>query len=264
MFGARFNHEVSFFITGQKMPGIESVELSYDNSLSITKPLGYSKGLTMSSDKYSTSISLVRSLIFNDPLLNCTGNVNITGMSIHYDNQNYFLSNHIYMTEYLVNCAVGSIPKVTTNFICFNSVETPDVKGASGSLAEPAIYIPNQGSISLSCPLTSTNRVIGFNYSIKSQRNPFYSIGSGYSPVHVNLIRPLEYSASVEVEIDDGDFTTFDAYSTQKENVSLSIKGRNGIDLQNLIIPNASLEGQRLSSSSDGSLKLTLNYIGHL
>ena len=45
--------------------------------------------------------------------------------------------------------------------------------------------------------------------------------------------------------------------------VTLSVKGRDGATIQTYSIPSPSLVSEQLSSTADGSLRLTLNYVGH-
>jgi hypothetical protein len=188
--------------------------------------------------------------------------------SIHYQNNSYGFKSG-YLTEYLVNCAIGSVPKVTTNFVVFDNL----ISGysASGSKPHPTINIPSQGSIRLSCDNATSNRVVGFDYSIKKNNKALYTIGSTL-PAKIEFLPPLEYTATVQVEIDDAFMQNSQYFLTNKQNktISIDIYGKSGIIgldnnlLQNLTVPNASLVNEQLSASADGVLKLTLNYIGHL
>jgi hypothetical protein len=260
MFDAKLNYESRFFISGQELSGIDSIDISYSQQTNVIKPLGYSKGATSIEGASKNTISISRSLIYQDPLLNYTGDINASG-SIHYENSSYGFKSG-YMTDYLVNCAVGSIPKVTVNFDVFDHL----INGSSalGSIAHPEIHIPNQGSMSITCDNTSSNRVVGFDYSIKKTTKPIYTIGSTL-PAKVEFISPLDYSATVQIEIDDAfmkDSSTFFS-GVEGKSISLSIKGRDNVVIQNLTIPKASLISEQLSASADGILKLTLTYNGH-
>ena len=135
---------------------------------------------------------------------------------------------------------------------------------ASGSTSTN-IFIPSQGSITATCDNSSTNRVVGFDYSLTVNKQPYYSIGSE-TPVEVNHINPIQYSASVQIDVDDtflkSGFSFLDA-GREEKTVSFSVKGRDGTTLQNLTIPKASLVSEQLAASSDGAVRLTLNYVGH-
>lgn len=261
MFGHLNNYENRFSINDQEILGIDSVDLSYSNSANNSKILGRESSFTTVNGATSAQLSISRNLIYVDPILEYTSSTPING-KIKYNNIAYGFLNG-YLTEYMVNCAIGSIPKVSSNFIIFDEIKNqvlPEYTKKS-----PPIYIPNQGSISLSCDNSTTNRVVGFDYAIKISRKPIYIIGSK-EPSEVVTFKNIEYSASVQIDVDDAFLQNSFNFLSNRENktVSFSIKDRTLINIiQELIIPNASLIGESLSSSADGGVKLTLNYIGH-
>jgi hypothetical protein len=261
MFDQIANYENKFYISGQEILGIEDLSIAYANSANINKFLGFKIGHTTIASATQQKLSITRNLIYEDPILNYTGSNNISG-SINYNNASYgFLSG--YLDEYLVNCAVGSVPKVSTNITIYDEMIS-GAKNASGSVATPSIYIPNQGSISLTCDNSTTNRVVGFDYSIKISRRPVYSIGSQF-PSEIVTLDVLEYAAAVQIDVDDAFLKSGMTFldSRQDKTISFTIKGRTGNILQSLSIPKASLISESLSSSANGGVKLTLNYGGH-
>jgi hypothetical protein len=263
MFGQINNYENKLFVSGQEILGVESVEISYSNSANVSKFLGFSKGLTTVNGSPQQTVSIGRNLIYQDPLINYTGSNAISG-SLNYNSNNYGFKSG-FLNEYMVNCAVGAVPKVSTNITVYDELKT-GINNASGSVSAPNIYIPNQGSISLTCDNSSTNRVVGFDYSIKTSRKPVYAIGSKF-PTEVALVGPIEFAASVQVDVDDAFLSSGMAFLSSRQNktVTFTIKSRdNSLVLQQLSIPNASLVGESLSSNADGGVKITLNYIGHL
>jgi len=275
MFGARFNHETRFFIASgesgkYELSGIESIDLSHQTPTAIAKPLGTRKGLTTIGGAVEQDLSISRSLIYNDPVLDFTGDVVSSGMSasIFYGNKTYGF-NSGYLTDYSVNCAVGSIPKVNASFKIFSEMKSGITASGSSNVTHPNIFIPSQGSISLTCDngyhdVTTTNRVVGFDYAIKCKRNPIYTLGRS-SPFKVHYVPPLEYAASVQVEVDDTMLQSGFNLLTGRENrdLTFTINGRDGDSLQSLTVPKASLVSEQLNSTAEGVLKLTLNYIGH-
>lgn len=260
MFGARFNDEVRFFISGQELSGVSDLNVSYSNSASIAKTLGVDRGVTVAGGNTSQNISFSRYLIYDDPIYNYTGDQSMSG-SIHYDGESYGFESG-YLSSYSVNCAVGAVPRVSAQFSIVDELRSGE--SASGSVSHPTIDIPNQGSISLTCDNSTTNRVIGFDYSVKSVRKPHFSIGQK-SAAAVELVPPLEYSAQVQVEVDDALLESGYNFLDERENktVTFGIDGRDGNTLQTLTIPNASLVSESVTMSANGSLRLNLNYIGH-
>jgi len=261
MFDTRLNSESHFFVKGQEISGLDTLDVGYSNSTAVLNPLGYAKGVTAVGGATFQQVSFSRNLIYADPILDYTGTESISG-SVNYNGGSYGFTSG-YLTSYSVNCAVNSIPQVNTSVVVYDEMRSG--YNASGSASPPTIYIPSQGSITATCDNTTTNRVVGFDYSLTVKRKPYYTIGSEF-PSDVSMILPIEYSASVQLEVDDAFLESGYAFlGTGKSNktVSFSIAGRDGTSLQSLSIPNACLVGEKLNSSADGALRLTLNYMGH-
>jgi hypothetical protein len=279
MFGAKLNDESALWIDGYQMTGVSVADISYSNSSSTANPLGYSAGVTISNADSAKTISISRDLLltkktdlsdWEDFLLQYTGLTGVMGASINYENSSYGFKSG-YMTEYMLNFAIGSIPKVTTNFTIFDSI----YNGNDSSIYNPSFYgyepfydylLPYQSACQITCDNATSNRVVGFDYSIKINRKPTYTIGSSLA-AEVQSIPPLEYSASVQIEIDDAFLQNSQNFLTNKENknVYLSIDSDvSGVPAITFNVPKASLVSEQLSASADGLLKLTLNYVGHL
>ena len=269
MYGTTLNYESHFFISGQnasvsarELSGVESLEIGYQNTANVANPLGYKRGVTTIGGPTVQEVSLSRYLIYDDPLLDFTGDGQIIKGSFNYNNNSSYGFESGYLNSYSVNCAVGSIPKVNAKFTVYDEMRSG--VSASGTTSTN-IYIPSQGSISATCDNTTTNRVVGFDYSLTVLKQPYYTIGLE-TPVEVKHLDPIQYSASVQLEVDDVFLESgYSFLGTGKESkaVSFTVNGRNGESLQSLTIPNACLVGEQLSSSADGAVRLTLNYMGH-
>lgn len=260
MFDQVYNYDNKFYITGQEVLGIDSLDLSYSHSQKTVKALGFGVGQTVVIGPTQQKLSLSRHLIYQDPLLNYTGEA-ING-SINYNGSSYGFKVGL-IDDYSVNCAVGAVPRISTNISIFDQL-AETVNNASGSVPTPSIYIPNQGSISVTCGNSATNRVVGFDLAMKFSNTPVYVVDLKNAPqVTTNPI--VEYTANVQIDVDDAFLqNSFDFFNELEEkSISFTIKGRNGTTLQSWSIPRASLVGESLSSSADGGVKLTLNYVGH-
>jgi len=261
MFDLLNNYENKVFISGQELLGVENVDISYSNSPSISRFAGHSIGHTMVASDSQRQVSFSRYLIYNDPILSLTGNSPTSG-SINYNGQAYGF-NSGFLTEYSVNCAVGTIPSVNAALSVYGAMQSGI--NHSGSVAAPTIYIPNQGSIILTCDNSTTNRVVGFDYSIKINREPIYTIGS-VLPFAVITDPIIEYKASVQIDVDDAFLQNSTGFLSARQNktAAFTIRSKDNTQiLQQVTIPNASLVGETLASSADGGVKLTLNYVGH-
>ena len=261
MFGTRLNYDCEFFVSGQRLSGIQAADLGYANSAVTTNPLGYAGGTTTIAGATEQTVSLTRYLIYDDPIVAYTGDVNMSG-SIEYGGISYGFQSG-YLRDYSINCAVGAVPQVNANFVVFDEMRSG--YSASGTVAHPAIHIPSQGSMSITSDWSSTNRVIGIDYSVTCNRKPYYTIGSE-TPVSVALLPPIEVTASIQVDVDEAYMSSgYSFLGTGKENktVTLQINGRDGTTLATHTVPNASLRSERLSVASEGILTLTQEYVGH-
>jgi hypothetical protein len=261
MFDLLTNYENKVFISGQELLGVENVNISYSNSPSIARFLGISRGQTLVSADAQKQVSFSRYLIYNDPILSLTGSSPTSG-SINYNSQAYGF-NSGFLTEYSVNCAVGTVPSTNATLSVYGEMKSGINR--SGSVAAPTIYIPNQGSITLTCDNSTTNRVVGFDYSIKINREPIYTIGSVF-PAEVITDGVLEFNASVQIDVDDAFLQNSTGFLSGRQNktVTFTVKSKDNTQtIQQLTIPSASLVSETLASSADGGVKLTLNYVGH-
>jgi hypothetical protein len=269
MYGTTLNYDCHFFISGQngtpsarELSGVNSLDIGYQSASNVTKPLGSVRGVTTVAGAIKQSVSFSRSLMYNDPVLDFTGASEVMKGSFNYNNNSSYGFKSGYLESYSVNCAVVSIPKVNASFTVYDEMKS----GVNATGTTPTnIDIPSQGSITATCDHSTTNRVLGFDYSLSINKIPYYTIGSE-TPVEVKHINPIEYSAAVQIDVDDiflaSGFSFFKEGRSDK-NLSFSVQGRNGATLQTLTVPNASLVSEQLSASADGSVRLTLNYIGH-
>lgn len=268
MYDTTLNYDCHFFISGadgspsaRELSGVESLDIGYSNSSNVLAPLGTTRGLTAVGGATSQTVSFSRNLIYEDPILAFTGASEAMAGSFNYSNNASYGFKSGYLSSYSVNCAVGSIPKVNTSFVVYDEMRSG--VNATGTVPTP-IYIPSQGSITATCDNSSSNRVIGFDYSLTMNKKPYYTIGSEV-PTEVKHIDPIQYSASVQMEVDDTFLKSGFDFLNARENktVSFLLSAKNGDGIQLLTIPNASLVSEQLTSSSDGAVRLTLNYVGH-
>jgi len=269
MYGTRLNYDSRLFLEGQEVSGINSVDFGYSNSPNVINPLGYDKGVTTIGGPVEQSFSFTRDLVSASLIASgIAGGASFTGAnslsgSIHYADNSYGFQDG-YLTNWSVSCAVGSPVKEQASFVVYDEMGTG--VSASGSSAAPSITVPSQGSITATCDNSSTNRVIGFDYSVTCKRKPYYTIGSE-GPSEVKFIPPLDVRASVQLEVDEAFLESGRSFlntGKSSKSVDLRIDSRDaGTVLLDATVPNACLVGERLTASADGSLRLTLDYMGH-
>ena len=267
MYGTRLNYDSHFFVDDEEISGVSSVDIGYQNAANVTKPLGYHEGTVTVGGPTQQTVSVSRYLISQTPLESNTAGQSISG-SLNYNGESYGFASG-YLTDVSVNCAVGSIPKTSYSFVVYD--ELGSGVDASGTDASD-IFIPSQGSISIACDNVSSNRVLGFDYNMKVPIKPYYTIGSE-SPSQVKYVGPSNYTATVQLEVDNALPESGYTFLTSGKNgrgtlgtdstVILTVKGRDGTSIQTYPVPYPVLVGEQLTASADGSLRLTLNYIGH-
>jgi hypothetical protein len=266
MYDSNLNYDSRLFVSGRELSGIQSVSISYANSAKVTNPLGFGEGVTTVAGPTNQTVSVGRYLISEDPFLplageGYTGTAPMSG-SIHYADGSYGFESG-YLQDYSLRCAVGQIPQSNATFNVYDEMRSG--YSASGTVAHPDIEIPSQGSISVTCNNVTSNRVIGFDYSLKCNRKPYYTVGSETAR-EVKIIAPLQVNASVRIDVDDAFMESgynFLGTGKNSRSVSLTVNNRDGANIWVRSVPNACLVGENLTASSDGSLTLQLDYMGH-
>lgn len=270
MFGAKLNQDVKLYIgngngtTASGLSGVDNVDISNVHPTNLTKTLGYNIGLTTINGPPQQELSFSRYLIYEDPMLQYTGSTHFIGeLEIGAEDEGRINFKSGYLTNYSVNCAVGNVPRVSVRAVIYDPLTT-GVQLDAYSSAHQTIEIPNQGSMSLTAKGVSLNRVNSFNYSVTCNRKPYYSVGSTV-PSKVNLLYPLEYAATVELDLDAGNITSGNHLfkNLHNKSVDFTINGRTNNWTRTFSIPNASLVDERVNSSADGIVNLTLSYVGH-
>jgi len=228
VFETRLNYDSHFFIDGEEISGVSSIDIGYQNAANVTKPLGYDRGVITVGGPTQQTLSVARSLISQTPLEEISNGERLSG-SLNYNGESYGFNNG-YVTDISVNCAVGSIPKTTYNVVVYDELGSGE--NASGTNTSD-IYIPSQGSISITCDNVSSNRVLGFDWNVKIPLKPYYTIGAE-SPTEVKYIPPATYSASVQLDVDNALPESGYTFLTSGKNgrggggITLTIKGRGG------------------------------------
>lgn len=262
MFDILHGYEIKAYSNAQEILGVDSIEISTRSPNSIQRLLGSSHAAIIATDTPDQTVSISRYLVGIDTLLQYTGN-SAFALSVHHNDIVHTFQSG-YLNQYGINCAIGSVPKVSTNFQVFDEIIKTTGIAESGSGVQTS-YVPQQGSIICTCDHYATNRIVGFDVGISMSREPIYVIGR-QTPIEVVQNAGLLFSASVQIDVDDAFLASGLAFLDERENktVSLVVKNKQKtIDLVNIAIPNASLIDQGLSASADGGLKLTLTYQGH-
>ena len=221
MFDLKLNDEVRFFLGGYELSGVESLSVVNSSTASNIFPLGTRKGLTSVDSKQSQSVSFSRYLTYEDPVLDYTGILPISG-DVYYENSHYGFASS-YLSSYAVNCAVGAAPRVSVTLDVLDEMSIDlDTSNNLLPLQHPPIDIPSQGSIVATCEQSATNRITSFNYSLKPRRKYYYTIGSNV-PSAVERFSPMEYLADITIDVDDAFLQDGFSFLEERENKNVSL-----------------------------------------
>jgi len=257
------NADQLFFINGQKLSGVSSLSLGYTNPLENSPVLGNAGfGFAMNGPVEGV-VEFSRSLVYQDPILNFTGDSSFSG-NFSYGNRAYSFESG-YLTNYSVSCGVGDVPQVNARVSVWCGLTSG--QSVSSEQVDDGLFIPSPKSISISGMDFDSNRVRSFNYSIDISRQPIYSLEGGKKAQAVNFISPINFSASVEMEIGASDMRNSYAYteSFSSDAVNITIKDRSlSTAISDFSVPNAQLVGETIQTSADGQPVKSLSFGGFL
>ncbi len=273
MTNAILDHESFVLLDGFHLTGVNSVSISSRNNSSVASPIGTDRGLTTPSGPIDQSMSLSRILICQDPIYDILGKDKTVVGQIHDEKNNYYYGFESgYIRSYSIDCAVGALPKVNTSLGILDEItsgvnrkKNGDIRRGPRKKNHPILDSSSQQTISIASEDFEDNKVIGFNYSVTIDHKVYYGIGS-VNPYAIEQKRPIKYTASVQLELGQTyKGQTFDFLnSRENRDVSINIEGKNGTELNQLTIPKASLVGRDLSQSVNGTMTMSLSYVGHL
>ena len=233
------------------------------------------------------SFSVDSILVGEDFFINFTGDNPFTG-SIHHDDK-YFGFSEGYISSHSVSCSVGQLPTTSTSIRVFGDIggspdyikqenqdslflqengfgissedSNPGYYNASGSNEFPEIRLTNQGSISIECAGSSTDRVTSFQHSIDVPLDAIYTVGSSV-PAQVDVVWPMQSTTTFNLDIDEYQYQSMRRYLRNPYVEDIAIKINDCFDqtIQNYIVKGARLIAEEMSASVDGRMTVKLTY----
>lgn len=298
MKNAILNYENIFYLDGQAISGVISVDGSYSINYAPINTIGVGYNKQVIADVPTAEFNVSKYLVYNEPFLNYTGQKNdliapsFAG-SINYNNRSIGFQSG-YLNSFGLSCSVGDIPQTSMGIQIFGDIGSG--YSASGTRQTRYITVPQVKNITITCSGSSSNRITNFDYSINSPKKPIYILQSSnnYIPYEVLCDLPVEINVSFDLEIDD--FQSRKLYEQLNSDIdssfSLSIIGavlqdQNlsvglnqdlsvgaddlvvartsvGVSIFNQSFNNVKLVSQEFNSSADQVLSVKLNYKGYL
>lgn len=297
MKNAIINYENIFYLDGQAISGILSVDGSYTINYAPINTVGIGYNKQVIADVPTAEFNINKYLLYNEPLLNYTGQrTDLKAQSfpgsINYNNKSIGFESG-YLNSFGLSCSVGEIPQTSANIQVFGDIGSG--YSAYGARQTKYMTVPQVKDISISCSGSSSNRITSFDYSINCPKKPIYILqnSNNYIPYEVLSEFPIEIGVSFNLEVDDYaarkvyeqlNNDTDSSFSLLIKGVvfvdaPLSVEGQNlNVDSTNLLVArksvgvtlfsqsfnNFKLISQEFNSNADDVLSVKLNYKGYL
>lgn len=259
---AILNYEQQFYLSGILLSGVTDIQGSYAINEDPINIIGQGHTYPVMNGALVGNFSIGKYYIGRDPLLDYIGDSPISG-SVNFNNKSFGFSSG-YLTEYSLECSIGTIPKAQASIQVFGNIGSGI--NASGMAKHPDIQIPNQGSIVLNTTGYENNRITNFNYSLSIGRSPVYKIGSPY-PVQVDRKFPLIETASFSMEVNDYEVVQLHEYLIKPRQQDLNISFYNPVNnnlIETITLEKARLLRHNLSSNSDNLMSVKLDYTAYI
>ena len=215
-YNASPSYEHIFYIGGTGISGITDLSMSYSVARRPINILGGGHIQPTLAEPPQGEISFTRNYIYNDPLLDLTGDYGVDGSLIYAADLDESEGQVIgftsgYLTNYSISADVGSIPQVRCTFVVFGQLGSGVRQGEldySGVHTLPHLCFLNQDNIILSVDQSNTNRITRFSQEYNITRTPVYDLREKtsqnyYAPSQVITQTPVELSTNFTIEIDD-------------------------------------------------------------
>lgn len=261
-----------FFIGTGQVFGVQSVDASFQAPVEELKFIGMDECVLIPNGPNVGNFEVSQFLITDDLFLQYTGEFAISGYLVKSKtdySQNFSFTSG-YLTNYSIQCSIGSIPEVRASIQSFGkigNIATSDVPGdIANSPTDFDLKIADPGSISINIDDFSTNRVTSFDLSIAAERTPVYEVGSR-TPSEVKTNYPLPVSLSFQIEVDDYACMNGDEYicSELPQDIQLTIKDfQTQTNLQVFNLKKMKKVSESVLSEISNNTSVSMQYRGYI
>ena len=298
MFGGNLNYEETFAINNLQVSGVNSFRGSLTVPQASVNILGIGHTFPIVNAPPRGGVNFSRYFIGSDVFLSYTGDGEKMAGGLTYNSgaatYDTFSFENGYLNQHSISCALGRIPQTSTSVSVFGDiggdvvynligeevevdsdvasdpllaeVDVPVMIEIGNTTPHPAIQIPNQGSIEITCDGASSNRVTAFEYAIEVPRIPIYALGNKF-PLEVHTQYPIRINSSFVLDVDDYSAFTLKEYLVRPKEKDISIVLKDSVTkdtIETYSIANARLISQEMSSNADTPLAINLRYEGYI
>lgn len=265
-----------FFINSTEIPGIQSVDASYDIGFSPIQYLGMSGPVNGTVRRAQVANFNVNALLISDDLfINYTGSTGFNGYLLtSKDNiTNNFGFTSGYLNSYSSSYSIGQIPTVTAGIFAYGNAgkinlldAANDFNNIQTSSSNLLLKVPGPGSVSLNMDEFLYNRLNYYSIDINCSKTPYYSIGNR-NPTTVDINWPIEVICSFQIELDAYEANSFKdfPFNNNLRNLELTVNDFNtNIQIATYQFNNLVLTAESRKASIDGGLTANLQFKTYL
>lgn len=268
MYSAITHEAYGVILQNQLLFGINSAQFSYSVPRTPLNILGQQTSNLILNGAYSVDFSLSRNLLNSDLLLTLTGR---NDLDLKYatkkttsEYQNYIHVTGGAIIDYSISVAAAGVPEQSASFTFSDVLPYSGITGASSAVVEESsalVYVPQSGIQLNLGDQEGTNIVTSANLSINFNWVKENTLRSGESDGRflLQLVRPITYTASVDLLLDD---YMLDSFSFRNPKTwELKIYSESSL-LNTFTMQNAELVGESVNLSSSSLPTVTLQYQG--
>jgi hypothetical protein len=214
------SYEQIFYLGGTGYSGIRNISAGYSVGQKSVKVLGAGFVRDVIAEPLRGEFSMTRDLLYQDPVLDLTGEAPISGTLLYGVELNtpayktveqVYGFNTGYLTNYSINCDVQDVPTIETTFAIFGQMGSGEREGEldySGTAPLQNLGFVNHEAVFLTYNGSGTNRAVSVSQTYDINRVPIYTLDqktseSYYAPSQVLTEYPIEITTNLTIEMDD-------------------------------------------------------------
>jgi hypothetical protein len=193
------NNDTSYY----PLSGINNLSLSTSQSYQDPFVLGGNPSALQVNSPNQVELVIQYDLIQREQLLGFTGDSDYLNVAI-FNGSIYYTVNKFYLNQYDVQFSIGEIPKINAKFTSYGN----DINNQTSITTASNPYqidLPNLCSLFLSGTssgvMLNNNNIYSSQYTITTNRNVFYSVGSNSAIVCLN--KPINIGMTINSKFDE-------------------------------------------------------------
>jgi hypothetical protein len=252
------------FIDNVPITGLQTIQASYNNPYQNIKYLGLSDKTvnTVPVGAFIGALNLTNIMINQDQFIKYTGDNGANLLLTYNNDNNKFIMTSGYLANYQIECNVGAIPIITTQWNIYNNFGSGSASVPNFQIDETKLNIISPGDISINFNDIAEEKINKFNINIKSTRLPIYELAK-VVPSDVNLQYPIEIISSFSISLNNYKIKNLFDYpqKNQLKSFSIDLKKNNTNTIINTFnINNALLISEDYNLDVDGTVLAQLTF----